>query len=333
MAGAVAVFLLQSGAAAEIAPPAFDPDDSPRLHGFAQEGNMLTCIQGTIIFFSAGDEMRISWLRKTQDGAVEVIAGEEDNSYAPAPQDIGLSIACEVSVANSAGAVSARSEFAGPVSAADVAPDVAPVNLTLPAVTGKIQMGWWPECQQGVWSHLSGWQETIVEWIVKDHPEDEGGEVRKTNSIVSPLRKKDIGRYYVCRSVVYDRNEDRRVATAESAAVGPVGKSLRLGMQSKLSCRRSGCELKLTLLPPEVSSPLIGVGFQVNRVGRNGNQRPIKDAWLIPSADGSVVIPLQRRLNGIRYYVLLSVVNSDFGAWFATRTIEPTKSGKWIVKK
>ncbi|MCW3031469.1 MAG: hypothetical protein JWM66_1602 [Solirubrobacterales bacterium] len=116
-------------------------ESPPHVSGQPTVGSTLGCSPGT---WSASPPPTISyqWVRDEQP-----VAGETGSSHKVVAEDVGHSLSCQVTAANSAGSETVRSS---PVSV----PAVRPVNISLPQVLGAAPLdpGDAATCRPGEWT-------------------------------------------------------------------------------------------------------------------------------------------------------------------------------------
>ena len=132
----------------------------PKISGVAQEGQTLTVEDGT--WTNEPTQLGHHWLRCNETGgACSTIATATGTTYVLVTADVGHTIRVE-EVASNAGGSSKPSESA---STAVVLP-LAPVDVTLPTVTGAAQEGKTLTAHAGTWEHAP--TKSKLQWVQCD---------------------------------------------------------------------------------------------------------------------------------------------------------------------
>lgn len=169
---------------APLTPTALSPQnvDPPQLSGVPQAGSTVSCSTGT--WAHGPKNFLYSW---ELDGAV--IAGAQGSSYAPVDSDVGHSLDCRVTAANSGGSTPATT---GP----EVVRGRPPANTSPPRLVGTPQVGRGFTCDPGTWSPSP--TEYTYEWL-------RDGAVIPTDGQpnYSPIRS-DIDHQIACRVTAFN---------------------------------------------------------------------------------------------------------------------------------
>lgn len=130
----------------------------PVITGTAQNGATLTCSNG--LWTNSPTSFAFQWIR----GASTVIAGATQNAYTQVLADVGSPIKCNVIASNSSG----PSAVATAAPTGNVAAAAAPVNTSLPVISGSPQVGLPMTVSDGLWSNSP--QSFAYQWYVNNVP-------------------------------------------------------------------------------------------------------------------------------------------------------------------
>jgi hypothetical protein len=126
----------------------------PTISGTAQQGQMLTCSNGT--WLNSPTSYSYSWQRNAT-----TIAGETTNQYTLTSADVSQLITCTVVAHNGSG--DSLPAISVPVIPGPLPRPLVPVDVTAPTISGTAQQGHAVTCSNGTWlnsptSYTYSWQ-------------------------------------------------------------------------------------------------------------------------------------------------------------------------------